>query len=297
MERITSESMNRTVLANNQRTLARLATYQEQLSSQKRVNKVSDDPVAAKRAMRYRAEELASGKYLDNIDKSLAYMNATDSTFSEMASALDQVKALAVQGANGSQDAASRRALSQSVDSYLTRMVDLANSVHDGRYIFGGTATSDTPFARNQADTAVDYSGNLDSFSVQVGFNATVEVNQDGFSLFKEPNDVFDTLIQLRDALKANDQSAVSGLIDAVDAAHEQVVNVQGAMGGRMQRLELTRNQLESSKVQLGELISQAEDADLPSVISNLQMTQVALEAGLQAGARVLQPTLLDFLR
>ena len=155
MDRITLVGLNTTVTTNNQKTLARLASYQEQLSTGKKLNRISDDVVAARQSLRYRADNNDTSKYLDNIDKSLAYMGATDTALNEITGLFDQAKSIAVQGANGSQDAASRYALSQSVDGFLTRLVDVANTVHDGRFVFGGTATTaGKPFTRS-ADGAV----------------------------------------------------------------------------------------------------------------------------------------------
>jgi flagellar hook-associated protein 3 FlgL len=299
MERITNVAMNASVLATNQRTLARLATYQQQLASGKKVNQVSDDPVGAKTSMRYTGERFAAQKYLDNIDRGTSFMNASDSALNEMSKLMDQVKEVAVQGANGSQDAASRKVLAQSLDSYLSRLVDVANTVHDGRYIFAGTATTqaEPPFALAEDGTSVGYSGNLDSFAVKVGPNSSVALNQDGYGLFMKEVDVFTMVINLRESLNANDGDEVNALLTEVDAASTHINNLHGAMGGRLQRLELARNQLEDSTVYLGELISKIEDVDLTEAISQMQLSQVALEAGLQAGTRVLQPTLLDFLR
>jgi len=298
MDRITLVGLNTSVINNNQKTLARLATYQEQLSTGKKLNRISDDVVAARQSLRYRADENASGKYLDNIDKSLAFMGATDTALTEITELFDQAKSIAVQGANGSQDAASRYALSQAVDSYLTRLVDVANTVHDGRFIFGGTATTaEKPFAVADDGSRVDYSGNLDAFQVEVGPNSTVAVNQDGYGLFKEEVDVFDAMVQLRDALRDNDAGQIAKLIDTIDVAQRHANNLQGAMGGRIQRLELSRTQLEAGQIYQKELISQAEDADFTETIANLQLTQVALEAGLQSAARTITPSLLDFLR
>ncbi len=297
VSRITTAMMSSQVLANTQETLRRMATYQEQLSSGKKVNQVSDDPSAAKSAMGYRSELKADAKYLDNIQKALSFMGASDSTFSEMSNTIDQVKQLAIQGANGSQDAASRRALATSVDSLLTRMVDLANTEQDGRFVFAGTATQTKPFQVASDRSRVDYIGNLDTFEVKIGASASVAVNQNGYDLFKGTNDIFSALVTLRDALTSNDAQTISGLVSTIDGIHNQVNNLQGGMGGRVSRLELTQSQLENAKVFLGSLISQAEDVDLPDTISKMQLTQVALEAGLQAGAKSLQPSLLDFLR
>ena len=295
-ERITINAINNTILADNQRTIARLANYQEQLSSGKRINQVSDDPGAARSALRYRAESMQTTKYLDNISKGDSFITASDSAMEQMSQVLDDAKSLAIQGANGTQDAASRKALGQSVDSLLTRLVDLANTVHDGRYLFSGTATFTQPFVRSADGTTVDYQGNLDTFEVQVGPGSQVNVNQDGNTLFKQQVDIFGSLLDLRDALRANDASKITGLVQTVDDAHSHLNDLHGALGGTEQRLELARNQLESAKVNLDGLVSAAEDADFPEIISQMQLAQVALEAGLKAGAKVLRPSLLDFL-
>ena len=299
MDRVTNSALSRSVLNSTQSTLAKLATYQEQLASSKRINQVSDDPVGAKTVMRYRAESFDSGKYLDNIDKGAAFMNATDGALAEMSTLMDQIKDLAVQGANGSQDASSRKVLAQSIDSHLTRLVDLANTVHDGRYIFAGTATTQDqpPFALAADGGSVSYSGNIDSFSVQIGPTSTVQINQDGHELLQGSTDVFGSIIKLRDALKANDGDQVNALLSEVDAAATQINDVHGSMGGRLQRLELSRSQLEDTQANLDELASQIEDIDITDVITKMQLAQVGLEAGLQAGTRVLQPSLLDFLQ
>ncbi len=299
MDRVTGNSLGASILGANQQTLARLANYQVQLATNKKLNQVSDDPVAAKQSLRYRAEGLQVGKYLDNIDKATAFMNATDQSLGEMTKLLGDAKSLAVQGTNGSQDATSRKALGASVDSLLSRMIDLGNTVHDGRFLFGGTATvqPQPPFARNAQDTGVSYTGNLDSFGVQIGPNSTVQVNTDGFSLLQGQQDIFGTLYKLRDALNQNDPATVNTLLPRVDASFQQVNGIQGQMGGRIQRLDLARSQLEGTKVYLGDLVSQAEDADMTEVITQMRLTQTALEAGLQSGSKVLQTTLLDYLR
>ncbi len=301
MERVTALGLNSSILRSNQKTLGRLATYQEQLSTTKRINRVSDDPAGARQAMHLRVDSLALGKYQDNVEKASSFLDAADNSLSEMGTVLDSAKGFAVQGANGSQDAASRTSLAASVDALISRMVDLGNTVHDGRYIFAGTATTQTtpPFARSAANDAVDYSGTLDSFDVAIGPSSSVAVNQDGHRLFQGEGgpDIFGVLIDLRDALKNNDPTTVNKLIAQVDGASVHVNALQGDLGARQQRLDLARNQLELTRTQLDGLVADIEDADLPQVMSTMNLTQVALQAGLQTAGKVMQTTLVDFLR
>jgi len=296
MERTTNVAISNTVLADNQATLARLATYQEQLSSGKRINRISDDPVAANSAMRYRAQSLNVDKYSANIDSGTALMTSADSALSNVSTLLDQAKLLAVQGTNASQDASSRKTLATSVNSLLSNLVDLGNTEQNGRFIFAGTATQTQPFALSADKSSVTYQGNLDSYDTQIGPSTTVTINQDGHSLFQGQVDVFKTLINLRDALNANDPQLISGELSNIDTAASHINDLHGALGGREQRLTLAQNQLTATKTNLTDLISKTEDVDFPKVISDYQLAQTALEAGLQVGAKIIKPTLLDYL-
>ncbi|HYE06080.1 MAG TPA: flagellar hook-associated protein FlgL [Planctomycetota bacterium] len=296
LQRITSAAMSRNVLADNQATLTRLATLQERLASGKRVNRVSDDPEAARQSLRLRVDDLKMEKYLDNIAKSQAFIEAGDTALASMSESLDSVKKLALQGANGTADAASRRAIARAVDSELTRLVDLANTAHDGRFLFAGTATTgESPFALQ--DGRVAYRGNLDEFAINVTPTSSETVNRNGHAMFLEGTDVFAQIIGLRDALTANDPAAVRDTLAGLDAAHGQVVDLHGGLGGQVRRLESARDQLESTRIAIQGLISRAENADLPSTIADLQLAETALEAGLQTGARLLQRSLLDYLQ
>lgn len=299
MDRVTALGLNNTVLLANQKTLGRMADLQEQIATTKRINRVSDDPAGARQAMRLRAESLGLGKFLDNVEKAGSFLDATDHALGEMGSVLTQAKGAAVQGANGSQDATSRKSLAASIDALISRMTDLGNTVHDGRFLFAGTATTDSapPFARNATDDQVDYRGTLDTFSVAIGPSSQVEVNQDGHRLFQAEQDVFGTLFALRDALEDNDPDAVNDLITELDAGATHLNSLQGDLGARQQRLDLARSQLELTRTQLDGLVAEVEDVDLPEVLSQMNLAQVALQAGLQTGARVMQTTLTDFLR
>lgn len=294
--RLTMQTMSDNILINTQRNLQDVARYQEQLSSGKRIKKMSDDPIAARRALISRIELSQNEKYVDNIDKSLAFMSATDSTMSEMISVFDTAKSIAVQGASATQDAASRESLAESVEAQLDRLIDLTNGVHDGRFIFSGTASLTKPFELNADRDDVTYAGDLDNFEVSISFSSRSIVNQNGYELWKSEVDVFGVLVDLRQALRDNDAARADELIEAVDLASNHINRLQGELGGRMERMELTRSQHETSQIQLGELISEQEDVDIAETIMRMQNAQVALEAALQAGARAIQPSLLDFI-
>jgi flagellar hook-associated protein 3 FlgL len=296
MTRIANLTLGRNVLTANQNTLVRLANLQEQLATGKRINRLSDDPGAGVQAMRFRAESFQLGKYLDNISKCSSFLDAYDGTYGEMTQVMNEAKKVAVAGANDTQDASSRRALADNIDAQLSRMVELANSSYDGRFLFSGTQTLERPFAFSEDRSTVTYQGNLDTFAIKISPTASMAINRDGNAAFKDPVDAFAALIELRDALRANDRSAIGASIATIDAAHTSINDQHGELGSHGNRLELTRNQLEATRLSLDELVSRAEDTDFAATISDLQVTQNALEAGLQAGARIVQQSLLNYL-
>lgn len=296
MLRITSSTASREILAANQRTLARMTEYQLQLSDGKRLHSPSDDPVAVRQAIRMRGSSDAIGGNLDTIDRSLGLLYAADNAFAGMTETLQEIKGLAVEGGTDSTNAEGRVAIASQVDRMLSHLIDLANTSHDGRYLFSGTATTTAPFVLNDQRDQVTYQGNQDVVQVDISPVSRAETTQDGSQVMQQPVDVFDVLIRLRDALNADDGPTVRALIGDIDAAHTQVANAYGDLGGREARMEATRNQLTVARQTIDEQVSQLEDADMAEVITQFTQSEMALQAGLQVGARVLQTTLLDYI-
>ena len=294
MTRVANISLSRNVLLSNQRNLAHTSQLQQQLASGKRVSKVSDDPISGRRSLIFRTQHFEIERYQENIAKTLSFQESTDAVFSRMIEVVDEAKTLALRGVNASEDAQSRAVLAQSIDGMLERMVDLGNTKHDGRYIFSGTAVLTQPFAI--ANDTVVYQGDLDDFQVSISHSTRVAVNLNGHSLFKQEEDVFAIFSRVSKALRENDPEEVEALLDNLDQTQHHLAGKQGELGSRIQRVELTRTQLEFASVNISELISAEEDVDLAETISKLQVAETTLQAGLNAGARVLRPTLLDFL-
>lgn len=297
MSRIPQLSISQGVYSANAATLERVSNLSSQLASGRRVERVSDDPLNGKRAIQYRIQEAETARYQSNIEKTRAFLETTDATFSSLTEVMDDVKKIAVQGANGTQDANSRSALVQSVEAQLDRMIDLCNAKQDDRYVFSGTAVTTKPFELSEDGSYVAYHGDLDTFSVEISPSGSARVNENGLALFKEQRDVFQVVLELRDALKENDPEQINTLLTDIDNVHRYVKETQGSLGGRLERVDLTNKQLQIIATTTRGLRSKAEDADLPQTIMDLQNAQTALKAGLEAGARIMQTTLLDYLR
>lgn len=113
---------------------------------------------------------------------------------------------------------------------------------------------------------------------------------------YLETPSVFTTLIRLKDALAANDTTAIESAISGIDADLDRVTFARSEVGARQQALDVTDQNLEDEDVQLRSALSEELEVDLVEAISNLTARQVSLEASLKATASILQMSLLSYL-
>src|SRR5690606_37519050 len=107
----------------------------------------------------------------------------------------------------------------------------------------------------------------------------------------------FEDLQALADALRAGDTDGIRAGIDTTGAVLDRITTVLSDIGSRAGRIEQAGQAAEDAKLSLTSNLSSIENVDLPRAIVDLQMQETAYQAALAATARVMQPSLLDFLR
>jgi flagellar hook-associated protein 3 FlgL len=109
--------------------------------------------------------------------------------------------------------------------------------------------------------------------------------------------DVLGSMMLLVQSLHDNDRSAVSDLVGTLDTALNTVLNQRASTGAKVVRMETTLSRLEDYDLNYTKLLSDVEDADVTKLITDLAMAQNAYQSALNAAARIIQPSLLDFLK
>jgi flagellar hook-associated protein 3 FlgL len=146
--------------------------------------------------------------------------------------------------------------------------------------------------------TAVIYSGDSGILNREIGVGITLSINVTGAQVFSGASNIFDSLIMLRDNLIAGNTAAIStGDINNLDRSIDNVLAYRAEIGAKINRLELHKERLGDMRVNFTKLLSANEDADMAEVIMNLQIQENVYRASLSTGARIIQPTLVDFLR
>lgn len=292
--RITQRLMVERSLTAMQTGAARLARSQEQLSTGRQINRPSDSPTGTNSAMRLREELSAASQHARNASDGLAWLGRTDNTPTSMVDGTRRARDLILQGANGATGPQAREALATELDQIRESMLSLANTQHLGRPIFGGTTDGSTAY-----DTTTGaYIGQPAPSEIRrtVGNGVEVAINTVGPDAFTANNtDLFAVLKAASDDLRNGTNPA--GRLDDLDAVMKTMLSELADVGTRYGRVESALASVNSSTLDMQAALSEVENVDIAKAIVDLQMQEVAYQAALGATARVIQPSLLDFLR
>ncbi|CAI7663138.1 unnamed protein product [Penicillium discolor] len=277
--------MTQTAMRQLQSNLSELARLQEQATSQKAFAAPSDDPAAAAAALALHAEQRRTEQYARNIDDGLAWVTAADTAITSSTSLLSR-------GANdGALDAAAKEALAVELEGIRDELLSQANTRLLGRSVFAGT--SDT--AAFAADYS--YSGVAGSeVTRRVSDAAAVRVDTDGAAVFGTGDD---SVFALVDRIVADLRSGtnVGPRLAEIDDRRTAMLGVQGAVGTRQAQIERAKEAAVQNSVSLESRRAAVEDVDSVEVLIRLQAQELVYRSALAVNARVLQPSLMDFLR
>jgi len=163
----------------------------------------------------------------------------------------------------------------------------------DGVYSFTLTASN----AGLQVVDYETYNGDNGDFRVIVGDNLDVSITADGDTIF---TDIFYRLSQVQQGLQNPDPTAgnaqISATLNPLDMAHNQLKTVRAEGAVKYAYLETTENQYTKLTMNVKDMLSATEDIDVTKTIVELQSIETAYETYLAAIARILQPSLINFL-
>lgn len=292
--RVTQRMMSGSALDSLQIGLGRLAKVQEQLTTGRVLNRPSDNPTDTTAAMRLRASMADQAQYQRNAEDGLGWLTQADSTLAGVTLDINRARDLALTGANsGAMGQAAREALAVEVEGIRSSLLNQANASYLDRPIFGGVTAGSAAY-----DPAGTYVGTPGDVNRRVADGVVVKVDVDGRSVFGDgATSAFAELTDLAAALRAGDDAAVRGSINTLKARLDTVINVRTEAGVRFQRLESAGIAADSAGTTMSTKLSSIENTDLAKATVDLKLQEVAYQASLAATARVMQPSLIDFLR
>ncbi len=268
--RVTDLTMERNFLYNVFKSESRLGKLQDMVSSERAITRPQDDPIGSERSISLRHHLSVSKQYMRNLDKARNWMEQTEGVLSHLTGVLSRAHELALYGATGTTPADGQHAIAAEIKQLVDEAESIANTTVDGRKLLSGTM----PEWRLGADVTIT--------------GESVQDTLDNVSTFMRK-----LVTGLEDS---NDSDTLAGA-EGIDQAINDVLAIRAENGAKLRRLDILGDKAKAIDIEYKRLLSNVEDIDLIEVIVRLKSQEAAYQAALAAGARLIQPSLLDYLR
>jgi len=300
---------------NLNKTLQRLEKLQYESSVGKKFRVPSDDPIGASKSLKFNTDISKVEQYIRNVKDAKAWLSETESVLNEINEVLHRANVLTVQAANGTNEEDLTK-IKDEIKELREHLIQLANSTYAGRSLFTGFKTDQELLDENGKYNVYLYADEV--FVYNVGIAEKVQVNTLGFRVFGKATYEGDTLSddpgydgdvsegntpyliavfnELEKALENKDNDEIQKSLTRIKTSMNQVLSITSEIGARINRLNLTENKLEDQLLTLKELLSYNEDVSLPDALMRLAIEENVYRASLGVSARIIQPSLMDFL-
>ena len=295
IQRIT-ENIKFSMLTTNMLNIQReYSDLMEKLSTQKMINRPSDDPVATNTILDSRTALNAINQYNSNITDAQIALSINTSALSSVKKIIAEAVTIAISEA-GTGSAETMAISAQRVSAMIDESMTLMNTKNGDSYIFAGSALDTIPYIYNDGPPAAYvYRGNNDQLSVLVGNGNAFAYNITGGEAFGGA-DVLNALLALRNALETNDADAVNTQIDVLRPLESRVLQAETSAGAKISSLELTSSNHDKLKLELTNMVADVENAQMASLITAFQMKQIAMQASYSMAAKISEMTIMSYI-
>lgn len=272
---------------------SRMARVQQQMSDGRRITRPSDDPIGTGQVLGFDTQLADIRRFQTNVKDAVGVLDSADAALDSITSALQRIRELATQAANGTNGTADLASIANEISQLKEVVRDGINVQHGDAYLFGGTATGAAPYpAPGNA-----YGGTANTMSKRIGPNQTVQVNVPGDAVLgPDTTNVFDVIDQLVADVQANNSAGIrSGLGDIISAT-DRALDVRTQLGASAQRLETTLTRLDLTEERLLAARTEVADVDAAEAYMEFTQQQTMYQAALAAGTRIMQTSILDFI-
>jgi flagellar hook-associated protein 3 FlgL len=317
--RVTENTNYNTIRESIRKSKERMENLQYQSATLKKLNQPSDDPIGASKVLELRTDKMNNDQFQMNAKMAEAFLNNTDHALGDLADLILRAKEIAInQASAASSSEDTRLGVAEEVTQLFKQSVSIANRRVGERYLFGGFKTQKPP-----VDPEGKYLGDDGQMMIEIGSDVFLSMNVPGSDAFntnpkkvaqdqkgysespkkdqKEEIDenvnAFDELQNFRIALLTGDLEGIRNTLERFDQLHSKLVSTRAKLGSRIQGLQSTTQSIERHNVTNAMLSSALEDADMAQVVSDLGKEENIFKSSWASSRRLIQPTLLDFLK
>ncbi len=302
--RVTEQMTAQNLLANINQALDRIDTTQQQLSTGKRINQPSDDPYGTSLALQLNNQLANLTSYSNSVTDATGWTQASNSALTNITNAVQRIRELTISAANGTQTLGDMQATGTEVNQLIDEIKQEANTQYNGQYVFSGSATGTQPYPTGASDV---YGGNTAQVVRMIGPNTSLNIgaNLSGVLGSGQTNPgqpagdglLLNTLRNIAGDMQSGNASSLSGTdLAQLDTNFGSLTGLTANVGSTQERLQMAASRIESLQTSETQALSNTQDADMAQTEIDFSTQQAALTAALQAGAHIVQQSLMDFL-
>lgn len=282
--RVTQSMLGHNSLKHLSNSYERLGKLHDQLNTGKKITRPSDDPIVAMRGITLRANVAEMKQFKRNFAEAHNWIDNTDAALDQATEAMHRIHELAKRVANGTTEEGGKKATAEEIKEIKEQLINIANTKVGDKYIFSGTAT-DQPAYGGQINT--------EAVEIELGKGIKIPVNVTTEKVFSD--DFFAKIDQLIEDIETDGD--LQQHIGQMEGLINDLVTERTSLGAKANRVELMEQRVEMQEIMAKQLMSDNEDVEYEEVITQMVMEESLLRASLSLSARVIQPTLMDFLR
>jgi flagellar hook-associated protein 3 FlgL len=275
------------------RVQERMQVAQDQVSSSKKVTKPSDDPTAASDIVRIFGEKSEAEQFDKNLTFAQSKLSTADTVLDSVEHMVERARTLG-QLSFGNPTTASL--YTTELNGLRDQIIGSANTTHAGRFIFGGSVTTTAPYVKNP-DTSVSYQGNSQVTTLQVSRTSTLQTQIPGNQIFSGSVNIFQVMSDLSTAMQAGNKDGIDAQVKNLEQFAEVISIARSKIGSYVNMASNISAELTSGRLAREADLTQEQAANMAQAITELNMSQNALEATMAVGARISKLSLLDFLK
>jgi flagellar hook-associated protein 3 FlgL len=333
--RVTENTNYDTVRESIRRSKEKMEKLQHENATLKKLNAPSDDPVGAAKVLEMRTDKVNNDQYQMNSRLAETFLANSENAIGELGDIIVRAKEIAIgQSSGASSNADTRLGVAEEVTQLFQQAVSIGNRKIGDRYLFGGYKTNRPPvdpegrYAGDDGQMMVEISKDVyltmnvpgvEAFNTSPENSADARSNRgyaelagrspastslspteeggEGAEGGPENVNVFDELQNLRISLLTGDLDGIRNTLDRFDQVHAKLIAVRSKIGSRINGLESTNQALERHNLTNAQLASALEDADMAQVVSDLTKEETVFKSALASSQKLIQPTLMDFLK
>lgn len=297
--RQTAEMLTKDLFKNHQLLL----DAQIRVTTGKRINKPSDDPLGTRDVLNYRRILASAEQYNRNVDRAYMHYELTETVLDEVDTLLKEAKQWAGTYGSGTINAGSpeENAAITRVKGIYDDIMGLANSKIGDNYIFAGHVTNAEPFSRAADYTPDAYVGDDGDINILVNDNTEIKINATGEDIFERGSgsgtDIFASLKALIDAMETtHDPTAASAEFANIQSSIEQVQKIAVETSIYAKRVESAQNYLNQYQSKIEDLLDNTENVDMAQAIVEMQLQETTYLTNLQTASKIIQPSLVNYI-